>query len=774
MPPMPSTFSRGRVIAAVLTPLCLLALGRAPAPAAAAGPDRLPAPARVPVRHYRSPAEAAQQGEAPAKALYGEDAVRDLELTFASDNWLSLLGCDRQPGMGGGPGGGAASVPRVDVPADLVIDGVAIGRVGVHCKGNSTLNASGSKKPLNITTDAFVPGQKAFGIDVMNLNNNWNDPSQLREALALRMLGQYMPVSRFAFARLRVQGKVIGLYSMVEQVNGEWAKRWYDEDDGMVVKGDSPIRIAFDSSPLTWQGEDLAPYKANYEVKGKAAEGDAGYEELREMIRALSAPTSAGGISDAEFEAKINGVIDVDSALWYLAGDNIITNFDSYYVGKNYYMYRGKRDARWDFVPWDLGLSFGLFGLRAGGANGGGRPSPGGGSPATADPFAQSTDANRPLIRRLLAVPSFKADYIAHYRALRDEVFTASWLTEVGQSYQDLIRQAAADEAAAQGNISGAFTLEQFEANLMSDVSRGGGGGFGGGTAPGVVSLATARRAYLDTLPALASPDLHLSSRSHAPEAPTSRDAVTVRASFAGADAPVSVEVRYRVRGGVEQRAAMTRGEDGAWTAAIPAQRANRAVTYFLRAATADGRAAFFPAANQTEPYRYDVVGVELPREAAGALVINEVLSSNTSTNPDPDGEYEDWVELYNRGDAAVDLGAYFLSDDPYDPQAYALPARTLAPGAHVLIWCDADPTQGPDHAPFRLSKDGETVALSTADAIVDEIETGAIPPDVSLGRKEDGADQWDLCARPTPARANACNGAMAVPARAYLPWGGR
>jgi len=747
-------------------------VGGAASDAWASGPDGrtpLAAPKRAVVEHWRSPLDIAQD-EAPQPDLYADNVVRDVQLTFASANWLALLGCDRQPWMGG-LGGGAANVPRDDVPADLVVDGVSVGQVGVHCKGNSTLNAAGTKKPLNITTDAFVPGQDLWGIDVINLNNNWNDPTQLREALALRLLGEYMPVSRFAFARVSVQGNVVGLYSMVEQVNSEWASHWYDEDDGMIVKGDSPIRIAFDSSPLTWQGEALAPYKAGYEVKGKAANGDASYEELREMIRSLAAPVHAGGLSDAEFAATINDRLDVDSALWYLAGDNIITNFDSYYVGKNFYLYRGERDARWDVVPWDLGLSFGLFGLRAGGGRpgGGGAPS----DPAVADPFAQAGDANRPLIRRLLAVPSFRADYVAHYRALQGTVFKASWLEEVGQAYQDLVRQAVTDEVASQGNISGAYSLEQFEANLRGEVQVDS-GGFGGGTKPGVLSLVDKRQTYLSALPALESPDLRLSEHAILPPAPTAADTVTLSAAFAGADAPVTVEVRYRVRGGEERRAAMVRGDGGAWTVALPAERAGRSVTYAFRAAGADGRASFFPAANQTAPYRYDVLGVDLPRGAAGDLVINEVMPSNESIIADESGEYEDWVELYNRGTVNVQLSDFTLSDDPYDPYAFRLPARLLRPGEHALIWCDSDGSQGPDHAPFRLDKDGDSVVLSGAGQIVDQIDTGVIAVDISLGRTSDGADAWDLCGRPTPGKANVCRGAMAVPVRAFLPWGAR
>ena len=166
----------------------------------------------------------------------------------------------------------------------------------------------------------------------------------------------------------------------------------------------------------------------------------------------------------------------METALWYLATSNVSANFDSYYVGKNYFMYVGDRDPRFHLIPWDLGLSFGLFGLQGGG---GGRPGPGT-SATRVSPFAQETDANRPLIRRLLAVPDFRADYLAHYRALMNEAFTAEWLGALGTRYQDLVRDAAQDEETAQGRISGSFTFAQFLANLQTAVTTGGGGATGG------------------------------------------------------------------------------------------------------------------------------------------------------------------------------------------------------------------------------------------------------------------------------------------------------
>jgi hypothetical protein len=675
--------------------------------------------------------------------------VRSVSLTFATDNWLGLLGC----AGGGGPGGGSSS--RTDVPATLEVDGVRLERVGVHCKGNSSLSISGTKKPLNITTDAFVPGQQLWGMDVINLDNGWSDPSQLRAAIALRLLREYTPAQRFSFARVTVQGQYIGLYTMSEQVNGEFDQHWYPGDDGFNVKGDSPARIAFNSSTLQFLGESVATYKQQYEVKGRAASSDDGYVRLRELTRALDAATTSGGLAPADFPEGIRQQLDIETALWYLATSNLIANFDSYYVGKNYFMYVGGRDPRFHLVPWDLGLSFGVFGLQGGG--GGGRPGPGTSS-AQVSPFAQESDQNRPLIRRLLAVPDYRADYLAHYRALLSEAFTTEWIGAVGTRYQLLIQDAVKAEEAAQGRVAGAFTYAQFLANLQSAVGSGGGGPGGGpgGSAPGILALVADRRAYLATVGDLASPEVHLESQAHEPAAPTLSDAVAVRATFSGADTIASVQLRYRVDGGFENQLAMT-ADNGGWRATIPAQRAGSVVSYVLRVGLDGGAAAFFPTATLTKPFTYTVAGVTLPRLDGGDLAINELMADNKATLADEAGEYDDWVELVNRGPAAIDLEGYYLSDKADDPWQFALPAGQLAPGGRLLVWCDNDPEQGPLHADFGLSKNGETVLLSTRTATVDSVTFSALRPDESAMRLPDATGEWFVCTKATPNQANAC-----------------
>lgn len=67
---------------------------------------------------------------------------------------------------------------------------------------------------------------------------------------------------------------------------------------------------------------------------------------------------------------------------------------------------------------------------------------------------------------------------------------------------------------------------------------------------------------------------------------------------------------------------------------------------------------------------------------------INEVMASNQSTIPDEDGDFEDWIELYNYGAAIVDLSEWGLSEDYDNPFRWTFPAGTTVwPGEHLLVW---------------------------------------------------------------------------------------
>jgi hypothetical protein len=368
----------------------------------------------------------------------------------------------------------------------------------------------------------------------------------------------------------------------------------------------------------------------------------------------------------------------------------------------------------------------------------------------------------------LLKVPEFRADYVAHLRTLRDEALDPARIGELGQAYQDQIREAVAAEPRP------LYPVTSFEENLRQDVtlvSQGGVGGERSQRVPGVLALAEARRAYLSDpaqQPAVVAPDVALELRTLEPQAPATGQAVRVTARLSGTDAVQAVELRYRVARGPEARQAMSLAPDGAWVTEIPSQPAGKRVTYFLRASLTDGRSAFFPSSNLVRPFSYRVQGVDIPTLPAGDLVINELMADNETGPADAAGEREDWVELYNRGASAVDLGGWYLSDDPQSPWDHPLPAVTLPPRGRLLVWADGETAEGPDHAPFRLAKEGESLILARRDGLYDQVTFPPQTADESHGRRLDGEDAWTACWPASPVAPNDCR---ARGWRAFVPW---
>lgn len=71
----------------------------------------------------------------------------------------------------------------------------------------------------------------------------------------------------------------------------------------------------------------------------------------------------------------------------------------------------------------------------------------------------------------------------------------------------------------------------------------------------------------------------------------------------------------------------------------------------------------------------------------AQSVVINEVMSANVNTISDEDGEFPDWIELYNPANIAVSLAGYSLSDDSSDLQKWILPEVVLEPHGYLLVF---------------------------------------------------------------------------------------
>lgn len=138
-------------------------------------------------------------------------------------------------------------------------------------------------------------------------------------------------------------------------------------------------------------------------------------------------------------------------------------------------------------------------------------------------------------------------------------------------------------------------------------------------------------------------------------------------------------------------------------------------------------------------------------------LSINEVMASNSGTLADEAGEYDDWIELYNDGEAELDLEGFYISDDETDPYRKRLPAGlTIQPQGTLLLWADGDPEQGAAHLPFKLKAEGETVTLTGPEGeTLDGLTFDGSVVDQVFGRYPDAEGEFVLCATPTPNQKN-------------------
>jgi len=120
-----------------------------------------------------------------------------------------------------------------------------------------------------------------------------------------------------------------------------------------------------------------------------------------------------------------------------------------------------------------------------------------------------------------------------------------------------------------------------------------------------------------------------------------------------------------------------------------------------------------------------------------------------------------DWVEIKNISDAPVNVLGWSLADAENASSRWTLPNRTLPPGECLLIYCGGEARlnggTGAIHAPFKLSREGEYLALSNPAAeIVDSVGKAYPRQDLfhSYGRVGAGGE-WAHMPNPTPGAPN-------------------
>lgn len=642
-----------------------------------------------------------------SQSFYDQDNIQSIKITFTQSNWDALLDAEK------------AGAGNYIMAQSVEVNGISFDSVGVKYKGNSTYSANQIKNPFHIELDTYKDHEYDGYTDI-KLSNVAKDPSFIREVLSYDILRNYMDAPLSNYANVYVNGNLMGLYSNSESISKKFVNNRFGSKTNTFVKCNPPAGAGpgvGDYPDLVYLGQDSTNYYAGYELKS-----DNGWQELIDLCDELENNISG-----------IESILDVDRALWMLAFNNALVNLDSY-IGsftQNYYLYR---DDNGRFLPvvWDLNESFGRF------ANTGSGSLNNTAAKQQMDHLLHSSDADFPLISQLLSVPTYKKRYLAHVKTILEDNFTnnGSYYTK-GQQLQTVI------DGAVQADPNKFFTYANFTDNLTSDVISG--GGPGGGATPGITSLMNGRYSYLMGLSDFTATEPTISAVTLSDPTPSFNSVVTVSANVVDED-----EVYLGYRAGVHLPFVKVQMfDDGLHNDGA----ANDNVFGADMTMQADVMQYYIYAENSTIG-KFSPTNAEHEFHTAtaafdpiGDVVINEFLASNDTAIADQDGEFDDWLELYNKGTQAVDISGYHLSDDVDELDLYTFPANTvLNANEYLIVWADKDLSQAGYHADFKLSAAGETIFLS--DSSMTELDVVTYPEqatDTSYGRFVNGTGDFQI-----------------------------
>ncbi|WP_058300760.1 CotH kinase family protein [Gorillibacterium timonense] len=414
------------------------------------------------------PAEAASTSAGIAQeyeSLFSGDRIINVKVTIADDDWQSIL---------------ESPLDKDYKKVSVEVDGRKLDNVGFSTKGNLTLKAVASmtdsdRYSFRLKFDKYDKNQTLLGLDKLTLNNSYSDPSFLREYLhyeALRQLGMDAPLT--VFTNLYINGELYGFYVGVESIDDSYLARNYGDTykDGVLYDTEEGSYLQYEES-----GE----YKTITEDLGT----DENKSALQNFIKTLNE-------MPAGEKGSIESVLDVDSALKYIAANAVLGNYDSYNGDKGHnYMLYGDAKGKFTVVPWDFNMSFNGY------SGGGGRP--GGQDAGTATDTATNTSTNTPtntstkntdavtaavdlpvlgiemdqvpLINNLLKVPEYKTRYLEYVKELTQFL---SGVPERIEELADLIRPSV------EADPTKFYTMEDFEASITYSANEQQSGGMGG------------------------------------------------------------------------------------------------------------------------------------------------------------------------------------------------------------------------------------------------------------------------------------------------------
>jgi len=388
--------------------------------------------------------KAAEKDTSPGDRVFGATKVVQFHLTISEQQFAALA-----PAAGGAPFGPPGFGPPrpqpegthrntfgVDFPwaqGDLAFAGESFKDVGVRYKGNYTYMATARslKKSMKLDLNKHVDSQKLDGLTKLSLHCGVSDPTRAREALSyaiFRDAGVPAPRTSFAELTLTVPGKydqeLVGVYTLVEQVNKGFLKQHFQDGTGMLLKPEGL------QGGLAHLGTSWKAYNDRYQPDSKPT--DEQKQRLIDFTKVISTGT------DEAFAREIGSYLDIGAFLKFIAANALLSNLDSYLgYGHNYYLYLVPGTNKFVFIPWDLDLSLATW--------------PAVGTPEQLVELSihHPHAGQNKLIDRLFAIKEHQERYLAIVKELTATSFTKQRLLEHLDTIEQALQEPIAREAKA-------------------------------------------------------------------------------------------------------------------------------------------------------------------------------------------------------------------------------------------------------------------------------------------------------------------------------------
>lgn len=321
---------------------------------------------------------------------------------------------------------GGDGVEKADpswIECKVKYNGESWSHTGIRVKGNSSLSSayqSDSKKfSFKLDFDQFedqypeIKNQRFYGFKQLNLNNNCNDATLMRETIASDLFRQFgLASANTTFCVLYVDygsGSVpFGIYTLIEEVDDSVIKSQF-KDGGNLYKPENRSATFADG---TFNKEDMG-------LKTNKKKGN--YSDIESLYSCINSDLRTSDIE--AWKQDLEEIFDVDIFLRWLAVNSTIQNWDTYgAMNHNYLLYNNPDTNLLTWVPWDNNESLQ-------------EPKRG----RNVDVGFDGVDSSWPLIRYILDCPEYKNRYNSYIDQFTSELFTSDNMHKIYDQYYTLL-----------------------------------------------------------------------------------------------------------------------------------------------------------------------------------------------------------------------------------------------------------------------------------------------------------------------------------------------